>query len=76
MATGNPRNKVALKPGYSLVGWIRLANSGQDLCGRKGAVSLEELKKHDKVEDCWMAIRGKVYNVTRYMDYHPGIMTE
>ena len=22
-ATGNPRNKTALKPGFSLVGWIR-----------------------------------------------------
>ncbi|CAG9804187.1 unnamed protein product [Chironomus riparius] len=73
MATGNPRNKVALKPGFSLVGWIRLTNSGQDLIGgRKGSISLEELKRHDQIDDCWMAIRGKVYNVTRYMDYHPG----
>ncbi|XP_070492077.1 cytochrome b5 reductase 4 [Chironomus tepperi] len=73
MATGNPRNKVALKPGFSLVGWIRLTNSGEDLTGgRKGSVSLEELKRHDQVDDCWMAIRGKVYNVTRYMEYHPG----
>jgi len=75
MATGTPRNKVALKPGFSLVGWIRLTNSGQDLTGgRKGSISLEELKRHDQVDDCWMAIRGKVYNVTRYMDYHPGII--
>ena len=73
MATGNPRNKVALKPGFSLVGWIRLTNSGKDLTGgRKGSISLEELKRHEKIDDCWMAIRGKVYNVTRYMEYHPG----
>lgn len=25
-ATGNPRNKTALKPGFSLVGWIRWKN--------------------------------------------------
>lgn len=73
MATGNPRNKVALKPGFSLVGWIRLTNSGQDLIGcKKGSISLEELKRHDQIDDCWMAIRGKAYNVTKYMDYHPG----
>jgi cytochrome-b5 reductase len=74
-ATGNPRNKTALKPGYSLVGWIRLGNSGEDLTGFKGKivqVSHQELAKHNKDDDCWMAVRGKVYNVTRYLDYHPG----
>ncbi|KAG5677056.1 hypothetical protein PVAND_006840 [Polypedilum vanderplanki] len=75
MATGNPRNKVALKQGFSLVGWIRLVNSGEDLTGTNGkrfSVSLQELSKHNKQNDCWMAIRGKVYNVTRYLNYHPG----
>jgi cytochrome-b5 reductase len=73
MATGTPRNKVALKPGFSLVGWIRLGNSGVDLTGgKRGSISSEELRKHDKIDDCWTAIRGKVYNVTRYLDYHPG----
>lgn len=52
----------------------RLANS-EDLTGLKGktiAVSHQELAKHNKPTDCWMSIRGKVYNVTRYLDYHPG----
>lgn len=75
-ATGNPRNKIALKPGYSLVGWIRLGNSGEDLTGLgKGKtiqVSHSELAKHNTPTDCWMAVRGKVYNVTRYLEYHPG----
>lgn len=74
-ATGNPRNKTALKPGFSLVGWIRLGNSGEDLTGTKGkiiSVSHQELAKHNTPEDCWMAVRGKVYNVTRYLDFHPG----
>lgn len=69
-ATGTTRNKVALKPGFSLVGWIRLTNSGIDLTGTKGkrfSVSLEELKKHNTKDDCWTAIRGKVYNITRYL---------
>ncbi|XP_055854818.1 cytochrome b5 reductase 4 isoform X2 [Episyrphus balteatus] len=74
-ATGNPRNKCALKPGHSLIDWIRLGNSGCDLSGTNGAVfsvSLKELSKHCTNDDAWMAIRGNVYNITRYMDFHPG----
>lgn len=59
--------------------WIRLGSSGIDLAGTKGAiikVSHQELAKHNKQNDAWMAIRGKVYNVTRYMDFHPGGVDE
>uniref|UniRef100_A0A182QPT9 Cytochrome-b5 reductase n=1 Tax=Anopheles farauti TaxID=69004 RepID=A0A182QPT9_9DIPT len=64
-----------MKPGHSLMDWIRLGNSGTDLTGTGGRVipvSHAELAKHDRAEDAWMAIRGKVYNVTRYMNFHPG----
>lgn len=74
-STGNPRNKCALKPGHSLMDWIRLGNSGCDLSGTKGAIipaGIQELRKHSSKKDAWMAIRGKVYNVTKYMDFHPG----
>ncbi|CAO1406777.1 unnamed protein product [Diamesa serratosioi] len=74
-ATGNPRNKTALKPGHSLIHWIRLGNSGVDLVGNKGQirpVSYEELSKHNKCDDLWMAIRGNVYNLSYYLDFHPG----
>lgn len=77
--TGNPRNKTALKPGHSLMDWIRLRGSNVDLAGTKGVVTpvtLAELKKHNKKNDAWLAIRGKVYNVTRYMDFHPGGVDE
>lgn len=55
--------------------WVRLGSSNYDLAGTKGIIrpiSYEELAKHDKVDDAWLAIRGKVYNVTKYMDFHPG----
>ena len=55
------RTKVSLKPGRSLMDWIRLANSGKDLQGYRGmsfAVSADELAKHNTVDDCWMAIKG------------------
>jgi len=35
-------------------------------------VTRHELRKHRKRKDAWMAINGAVYNVTHYMDYHPG----
>ncbi|XP_034654756.1 cytochrome b5 reductase 4 [Drosophila subobscura] len=78
-ATGNPRNKCALKPGYSLMSWIRLCNSGADLSGTNGRVvpvTRSELAQHNKVTDAWMAIRGRVFNVTRYMEFHPGGVDE
>ncbi|GAA6079219.1 cytochrome b5 reductase 4 [Tachysurus ichikawai] len=74
-SSGQPRNKVALKPGHSLMDWIRLTKSGRDLTGLKGRlieVTEEELKKHSTRDDCWTCIRGMVYNVSAYMDFHPG----
>lgn len=76
-ATGNPRNKCALQPGHSLMDWIRLGASGKDLTGlgsRAGHLSVtrQELAKHNKIGDIWLSIRGKVYNVTAYVPFHPG----
>ncbi|KTG31317.1 hypothetical protein cypCar_00027612 [Cyprinus carpio] len=71
----SPLNKVALKPGHSLLDWIRLTKSGRDLTGLRGRlieVTEEELKKHNTRNDCWTCIRGMVYNVSAYMDFHPG----
>ncbi|KAM9043279.1 LOW QUALITY PROTEIN: cytochrome b5 reductase 4-like [Megaptera novaeangliae] len=69
------RSKVPLKKGRSLMDWIRLTKSGKDLTGLKGRlieVTEEELKKHNKKDDCWICIRGFVYNVSPYMACHPG----
>ena len=30
------------------------------------------LKQHRTREDAWSAFNGKVYNITPYIDYHPG----
>lgn len=34
--------------------------------------TLEDIAKHDSKEDCWMAIDDSVYDVTDYIDSHPG----
>jgi len=75
-STGNPRNKIALRPGYSLMDWIRLTKTPEKnlsgVGGRYTNVTTTELKKHSSRENAWMAINGLVFNVTAYMDYHPG----
>lgn len=60
--------------------WIRLTNSGKkDLtCGGAGQrrVTGAELAKHDRLEDAWTSIQGNVFNITEYMQFHPGGVDE
>ncbi|CAA6667353.1 unnamed protein product [Spirodela intermedia] len=34
--------------------------------------SPQETSQHDTREDCWIIVDGKVYDVTEYLDDHPG----
>jgi len=34
--------------------------------------TMEEVAKHTDVEDLWVVIEGKVYNVTPFLEEHPG----
>jgi len=35
-------------------------------------VKFEDFIKHNTEKDCWIAVRGKVYNVTQWLSRHPG----
>ena len=70
-ATGNPRNKVALTPGHSLLDWIKLGRSGQDLTGvggRRLDVTEDQLAKHCSHDDAWTALKGWRLSPFSYLD--------
>ncbi|KAI9223813.1 cytochrome b5 [Blastocladiella britannica] len=35
-------------------------------------LTLEEVAKHKSQEDAWTVLHGKVYNMSPYMNFHPG----
>uniref|UniRef100_UPI00358F3C3C cytochrome b5 reductase 4 n=1 Tax=Myxine glutinosa TaxID=7769 RepID=UPI00358F3C3C len=69
------RTKVPLKAGRSLMDWMQLCRSRKDLSGRGGRlcpISTAELARHNQSHDCWISVHGLVYNITPYLEYHPG----
>ncbi len=73
---GIAREKVALKPGFHLMDWMRLCQTSSNLSGNKDSglrkITTSELAEHSSQFDCWTAYNGKVYNITQYLPYHPG----
>ncbi|XP_061367838.1 cytochrome b5, seed isoform-like [Gastrolobium bilobum] len=39
---------------------------------RTKVFTLAEVSHHNNSKDCWLVIRGKVYNVTKFLEDHPG----
>lgn len=37
-----------------------------------GRYTLDDIKQHKTEQDAWIAIQGKVYNITPYLKFHPG----
>jgi len=74
---GKNSRKVVLEPGHSPLDWARLQRSGVDLRGLPHPHLLKVppslLAQHGRGADqVWMALDGKVYNVSAYMPFHPG----
>ena len=47
-------------------------NKNESSSSSKEEIGFAELCRHNKVDDLWLAIDGIVYDVTPFMDDHPG----
>ncbi|OUC45673.1 cytochrome b5-like Heme/Steroid binding domain protein [Trichinella nativa] len=66
---------VGVRPGRSMLHWMNHCRNSSDMAKTGGKilnVTTEMLRKHSTLDDLWIAIQGKVYNVTPYVDFHPG----
>lgn len=66
------RKKVALEPGHSPLDWANLQGNLRGTEQFPLKISTEELGRHNTEADAWTVIRGKVYNITPYLKFHPG----
>lgn len=74
---------MTLDPGHSPLDWARVSGGGADLRGvdpetpyLRVPPSMLMKQTGRKGKDAWMAINGKVYNVTPYAKFHPGGVPE
>lgn len=51
--------------------WLPNEAAGPGSTGVEKKWTLNEIARHQKAEDCWMAIDGGVYNLTAYVPRHP-----
>jgi cytochrome b involved in lipid metabolism len=75
-APGRAREKVKLAPNHSALHWEKYKRSNNvkniDPSNYPLRITKQQLAEHNTRDDCWMALGGKIYNITAYLDYHPG----
>ncbi|KAG5936165.1 hypothetical protein E4U53_000276 [Claviceps sorghi] len=79
-----PSRKVTLEPGHSPLDWARISGPNADLRGiqppsasyLRVTPSMLRSQTGRNGKDAWMAINGRVYNITPYAAYHPGGIPE
>lgn len=59
-------------------GWMKpsvenkIAQAKQEAGTPQKQFTREEIEKHDKKNDCWLVVDGKVYDATSVLGWHPG----
>lgn len=67
------RKTEPLSRGFSQMDWAREASASGRMRGKLRPLTWEEVERHNNISmDAWMVLRGKVYDITRYVPYHPG----
>lgn len=57
--------------------YVKIINENKDPIGvkQKGGlrgITMEEVEEHNTQESMWTVLNGNVYDLTLYLDYHPG----
>lgn len=65
------------KKGGGLFQFLKIMEMDKDPAGLQGAsnkrkIPMSEVQQHASIGDSWMVVKGRVFNITPYMDYHPG----
>jgi cytochrome b involved in lipid metabolism len=66
------RRKQPLKPGHSLLDWKKLCNLKRPVHPIRYDITIEEVQSHCLLDDAWIILNGKVYEIQDYFDFHPG----
>ncbi|CAN6446392.1 unnamed protein product [Victoria cruziana] len=71
------RAKVPFEKGFSQMDWLKVTRTHPDLADLKGKssrrlITMDEVKQHNNEGSMWTVLRGRVYNISPYMKYHPG----
>lgn len=66
-----------VEPGAGGNGWMKPSRDPLEDIGHEGSVpnkqfTRQEIEKHNKDDDCWIVVNGKVYDSTSVLDWHPG----
>ncbi|TKA71910.1 hypothetical protein B0A55_07200 [Friedmanniomyces simplex] len=67
-----------VEPGTGNGGWMqpseenKIASAKQEAGAPEKQFTRQEIEKHDKEDDCWIVVGGKVYDATSVLAWHPG----
>ncbi|OMP82095.1 Nitrate reductase [NADH] 1, partial [Diplodia seriata] len=67
-----------VEPGIADGGWMKpstgidVENARHQVTAPQKQFTREEIELHDREEDCWIVVDGRVYDVTSVLSWHPG----
>ena len=68
------RKRPPPSQGFTSLHWIKKHEKLKSMAkyGGPGQYTMEEIKKHNKRDDCWIVLNGHIFDITEYIPYHPG----
>ncbi len=76
LSTHQSKKSSSNKPAPTTAPTKKAAETKAPTASTEGAMTktytLDDVAKHTTADDCWLAIEGKVYDVTKFIPRHPG----